>query len=205
MCELFYLKKYFLESKDKQTLFYLKEYPDRIPDKPGNYFWYYYPNNLETSRLEKEELRKFFEEFSTKKLYHLIPFENPKFKISFQEHDFAKDKPLGLNSEKFELLIEFLTDKKSNYEYFVKFFKEICFSRPFYIGKAIKLRKRLKQHFEMQGGSEILEIIDKNKINYSDIYVEVDLLDFDYHEDISDIFEIIWQSKLKPGLVKKFG
>ncbi|MBK8394596.1 MAG: GIY-YIG nuclease family protein [Leptospiraceae bacterium] len=77
--------------------------------------------------------------------------------------------------------------------------------RPFYIGKAKNIRKRLANHFS-QVASSILTELDKQEISYHDIYIGYRQIErVSENEKLNGIFEEIAQRMLKPGLTIRPG
>ena len=173
------------------------------PDRGGNYYWVHYVNIPEDIKVE--DLRKILLEYSKVDLRFGEEGFGEKFHYKFGEVGFntKENTILGLSKAKESKLINFLSDK-NNLKMFIDFFQKTCFKRPFYIGKAIDLRSRIKNHINKQGGSPIIKTIEEQKINKSHIWIgfeEIQTID----EGILNIFEEITQIILKPGLTKKFG
>jgi len=107
----------------------------------------------------------------------------------------------GLNDSSNKELEDYFLNR-SNIAFFSSFFKEICFIKPFYLGKADNLRTRLSQHFK--GKSVIIPQIITKGISEKDVWVG-------YKEinkpgpgaKINTIFEEIYSRRVKPGLTIK--
>ena len=202
-----------VDNKEYQTLIYYsdQDFINKIPDRPGNYFWVHYVNIPENCSLS--DVRKFLSEYS--KVDFNIPEEGggAKFYYKIGEMGFAykigemglvqSNTIFSLSKGKEEVLLEHLTNPSYLNE-FIQFFKELCFKRPFYIGKAIDLRSRIKDHIKGRGNSPIKKAIEEANVDKNHIWIgyqEISQID----ETILNIYEEITQKKLKPGLTKKFG
>jgi hypothetical protein len=188
-----------------ETLYFYSKFLDKIPNVPGNYFWYYWPPiDDEFKNWDRNKLKLFLEDYSQKSLFYELECTDryKKFKVKVQEVEFSAT--LGLSSSLLEKLLDYIFQSEQNFKFFIDFFRSICLCKPIYIGKALRLRDRLKQHFE-QRNSDIIRKIDSDKIPSYNIHIAFTTLDLDFEEDITSIFETVWQSKLRPGLVKKNG
>ena len=189
----------------KPLPFYEKYYANPvtgIPEKSGIYYWVYWPKmgkNITVSGLEKRLLQYSRNNF--------LFAEKVKGQYKFEgmiSEQWYKDNGniFGLSEAKKNTLIDYLNDDRQNVQFFLEFFKRVCFSRPFYIGKANNLRKRLvEQHFK--SATEILPHIKASKVSRSDIYVGYELVNDTASERVNVIFEEIFSRKTKPGLTKK--
>lgn len=185
--------------------YFLQYYSDPIngiPEVSGIYYWVYWPDfdavlitvpQLQSKLLDYSNRGLFFKEILTGKY---------KFEAEIREQGYPNNGNLfGLSPSKTVKLITFLGDQ-TNRLFFNEFFKEVCFSRPFYVGKANNLRKRLaQQHFRSL--TEVIPEIDLAKIDYTDIWVGYKLIPDPNSEDINNIFEEIFSRRIKPGLTKK--
>ncbi len=192
-----------------QQLSFLQKYyddpKDGIPTKSGIYYWVYYPR-FDSATITVPALRTLLEDFTTKSLRYKEDIKGRyKYAVEVIEQGFSENGALlGLSPSKTKDLIGFLNTSRINIDLFHKFFIEVCFSRPFYVGKANNLRDRLaKKHFK-RVSSDVLNEIDNQKINYTNIWIgykEIPLLSSGEH--INVIFEEILSRTVKPGLTKK--
>jgi hypothetical protein len=199
-----------IDGKEYYNLAYLmdQDFINEIPSSPGNYFWVHYPNiPLNTSL---NQIKNILNEYS--KIDLNIPVEGiaaQKYYYKIGELGFfnlnGANTIFGLNKGKEDLFIEYLSDTK-NIAYFIDFFKDLCFKRPFYIGKAKDIKSRIIDHIEGRGNSPIKNTLNELKVNKNHIWIGFDLISpVNMDDTILYIFEEIAQKKLKPGLTKKFG
>jgi hypothetical protein len=189
----------------KTLLYYSdQDYLNKIPDRQGNYHWIHYvefPDEVDINLV-----REILLEYSRIDLSFPEEGFGKKFFYKIGEVGYGHDKSkglLGLALKNEAILLDYLSDK-ANFENFKTFWKDLCFRRPFYIGKAIKLRSRIKDHINGNGNSPILKFIKEQNIDKSHIWIgyeEIPSIDL----KILNIFEEITQIKLKPGLTKNFG
>lgn len=189
-----------------EKLSYLETYYDDpktgIPEESGIYYWVFWPD-FDYLNISESDLIQRLLYYTNNTLFFKETIRGPyKFEAEIREQSYRTNGNLfGLSKSKEIKLINYLKDplnKKSFYE----FFKEVCFSRPFYIGKANNLRRRLvTQHFK--GTTEVLPEIDKLSINYSDIWVGYKTIQDVNKEGLNNIFEEILSRRIKPGLTKK--
>lgn len=191
-----------------QRLSYLQQFYDDpingIPKKSGIYYWVYWPD-FDTSSISQNDLEVRLKEFTKRSLFFSETLiGNYKFHaiISEQGYPTKNDTLFGLPQSKHNKLVKYLSDR-SNLDFFSEFFKDVCFARPFYVGKANNLYTRLAlQHFKGVS-SHILKDIADRSVPATDIWVGyreiVDLA----NEDINNIFEEIFSRRIKPGLTKK--
>ncbi len=190
-----------------QNLAYLIKNKEEIPVESGTYYWYHWPQF--SDGISKEGLNKLLLKYSNQSLNldeELIGLKN---KVIIKERFFEQKTPirynaiLGLNQAKSLQLLDFIFCNHEAFIYFQNFFKELCFARPFYIGKAKSLRTRLGNHFD-RVDSKILNHISERNISQTEIWITWSLTP-PINEEISHLFEEIIQRKLKPGLVEKYG
>lgn len=191
--KLAYLEKYFDDAKDG------------VPKKSGIYYWAYYPE-FDPLTISVPDLLSLLETYTTKSLRYKEGLKGHyKYLVEVIEQGFSDNGTLlGLTPSKTSDLTSFFSQGIPNIQIFHTFFIEVCFSRPFYVGKANNLRDRLvKKHFK-RVDSDILNKIDKETISYNDIWVgwkEIPTLATGEH--INMIFEEILSRTIKPGLTKK--
>ncbi|MBP6738731.1 MAG: hypothetical protein KA146_02015 [Leptospiraceae bacterium] len=192
------------ETLNFNNLYNSINYIEDIPEFGGVYFWIYSPN-LEMYINNFDEFRLSLLKFTKVNLSFSEKFYKFKYAIDVKEFIFPdKGTILGLDSNKENDLLDFLQDLE-NRKYFAKYIKEISFMRPFYIGKAKNIRKRLANHFS-QVASSILTELDKQEISYHDIYIGYRQIErVSENEKLNGIFEEIAQRMLKPGLTIRPG
>lgn len=191
-----------------EKLSYLKQFytdPNNgIPNDSGVYYWVYWPD-FDKQKITVPSLEQKLVEYSIKNLqFPEILKGKYKFIAEIKEQKFDKKQDInpifGLSeSKKNDLLNYFST--RNNIVTFYDFFKEICFARPFYIGKANNLRTRLNNHFK--GNSVILPELLKQRINESDIWIGYKKIPLEDTKPMNTIFEEILSRTVKPGLTKK--
>ncbi|WP_158858673.1 GIY-YIG nuclease family protein [Lunatibacter salilacus] len=175
---------------------------DGIPEESGIYFWVYWPE-YDPQMINPNDLIDKLAEFSCKSLQS--PEEilgRYKFKVKVEEQRFGKkSNPFGISDKQKIKLLKYLMDPL-NVNPFFDFFKEICFARPFYIGKAINLRNRLaNQHFNSK--TRIIPEIDAQNILHSEIWVGYKKIPSHGGDEISTLMEEILSRNIKPGLTIK--
>lgn len=178
---------------------------DGIPTSSGIYYWVYYPE-FDPATITLTDLVKSLQEYTSKSLRYKEELRGKyKYSVEVLEQGFSENGALlGLSPSKTKILTDFLSGGPLNVSMFHKFFIEVCFSRPFYVGKANNLRTRLASKHFKRVDSEILNEIDKEVINYTDIWVgykEIPMLPTGEHLNV--IFEEILSRTVKPGLTKK--
>lgn len=189
-----------------EKLAYLKDYYDDpisgIPEESGIYYWVFWPD-FDPKAISEQDLIDKLLNYTKNSLFFKETVRGPyKFEAEIREQTYKLNGNLfGLSNSKHFKLINYLKDP-TNKQSFCDFFKEVCFSRPFYVGKANNLRTRLVgQHFK--GLTEILPEIDKLAINYSDIWVGYKVIHDTTKTGLNNIFEEILSRRIKPGLTKK--
>ncbi|WP_324755575.1 GIY-YIG nuclease family protein [Sphingobacterium thalpophilum] len=181
---------------------YYRDTVNGIPEKSGIYYWVYWPD-FDAKIINENDLSNLLRDYSQR---HLFFKESLKGRYKFEADIYEQGYPnngnlFGLPFSKATKLINYFKDY-SNRVLFHEFFKEVCFSRPFYVGKAKNLRNRLgNQHFKET--TEVLPEITSSNINFSDIWVGYKIIPDPGNEDINTIFEEILSRKVKPGLTLK--
>ena len=191
-----------------KKLEFLRQYPNEIPEKEGNYYWVYCPwNCLDYSY---EELMERLEKFSNIELSFSEEFKSRRTRIevnqiTFKDYDKGTLLNIGLKDE--AILKEYLEFSAKNRLFFIKFLRHLCFLKPFYIGKADDLQKRLKQHFSGSGSSPIMKRVRENDINFDEIFIGFQDLEISEGENLKmlNIYEEITQKLLRPSLTKYYG
>jgi len=186
--------------------YYEKHYSnviDGIPEKSGIYYWVYHPtinddisvDNLEKKLLEYTKVNLFFTETLTG------PY---KFKAVISEQWYKDNGNIfGLSEIKKNRLLNYFRRDNNNIKVFLEFFERICFSRPFYVGKADNLRTRLvKQHFKGTSSS-ILGEIKNNNVSLTEIYIGFEEIEDLENDEINEVFEEIFSRRTKPALTKR--
>ncbi len=182
---------------------YLEASTDDITNKEGIYSWVYWPK----LNPKEKDVSSFIAPLNKYKNVNLTyPERTTKFKftVKVRESSFPqKDTLLGLSIDKERTLLKYLNLEKNRIT-FSNFFKNMCFSRPFYIGKAICLQKRLKQHLTYKTDLRF-EIEKHSNINPNEIWIGINTIELTTDDNLSDIFEEILQRILKPGLTLRPG
>jgi len=185
------------------NLSFLLNYIEEIREAEGIYYWVYYPN-FDPDSILIEDLKTLLHKYTQTNLSLSEVSEQFKFKVEVCESAFpSNNRIFGLSSEKEDKLVLYLQSGISNTRTFHNFFQDACLRRPFYIGKALKLRSRLKQH--MSGRSDILKTLSEKKVNFNDIWIGTQEVSLNTEESISNIFEEILQRIIKPGLTQRPG
>lgn len=189
----------------KTLLYYLdQDFSNAIPQRSGNYFWVYYPDISQKEKLQ--EVIPILKEYTKVDLCISEVLHREKYSVEVRELFYNHKNQgnlFGLSKAKECTLVDYLESSQNNLNYFKSFFKSLCFSRPFYIGKAKNLRGRLKEHFS--GCSEVLSEIENRGIPKNHIWIGYEIIDTAISEDVLNIFEEVLQRKLKPGLTQRFG
>jgi len=181
--------------------YHLDDEFDNIIDRNGIYYWVYWPKfNQDT--ITHDDLIKVLYDYTNKKLHYSEKFKGRyKFNGEISEQWFKINGNIfGFSNKKNKTLTDYLIDR-NNIKSFAILFKELCFARPFYIGKANDLKNRLKAHFNYR--TDILDQIDKIKIEHSEIWVGYKLIDDPSKKGLNVIFEEFFSRTLKPGLTIK--
>lgn len=191
-----------------QTLSFFKRYYndpiDGIPTTSGIYFWVYWPD-FDSGKITVSDLEKKLVEYSIKNLqFPEILIGRYKFTAEIKEQKFDKhSSPLfGLSPSQRIKLINYLSSDRANIISFHSFFKEICFTRPFYVGKANNLRTRLNS-FHFKGTTDVVPEILKQKIPETQIWVGYKEIPMNVNDEMNRVFEEIISRNIKPGLTKK--
>lgn len=190
-----------------EKLSYLKQYYDDptsgIPTTAGVYYWVYWPE-FDKNTIMRKELEKKLIEYSSKNLQFPEKLKGTyKFIAEIKEQKFDKhiDPLFGLSVSKKNRLLKYF-ETRDNIINFYTFFKELCFAKPFYIGKANNLRSRLvNSHFKSK--SDLIPEIQNQRIIESQIWVGFKLVPMNADEEMNVVFEEIISRNIKPGLTKK--
>ena len=196
-----------IPGKNSEKLEYWQSFQDEIPNDPGNYYWVYSPWKKKSD--DYEVLVKRIQKFSSVVLSFEEIFKSQKTLIKVNEisfNDYNESNFLGLGDKAKNSLNNFLLKSPKNRAYFCNFMHELALYRPFYIGKADDLKRRIKQHIGGHGSSPIMERIRKSEIPFDEIYIGYEEMPlFDNSADILNVFEELTQRLLRPQLTKKFG
>lgn len=175
-----------------------------LPKDPGIYFWVYWPkfdeNTITVSDLEKKLI-----EFSEKNLQFPEELRGTyKFIAEVKEQKFDKhSSPLfGLSQGQRKKLIRYLGTGRANIVSFSTFFQEVCFTRPFYVGKANNLRSRLRS-YHFKGKTPILGELTNQKIPETEVWIGYKKINMNAGDEMNNVFEEIISRNIKPGLTKK--
>ena len=181
---------------------YFDDVPNGIPTNSGIYYWVYWPQ-FNPSKISLQELESILLGYTQKSLFFSESLKGTyKYEAEINELGYPQNGNIfGLPPSRKAKLVDYLQNR-DNLVSFHRFFKEVCFSRPFYVGKANDLRRRLvTEHF--QGKTEVIPEIDKHNISYTDIWVGYRIINDPSKEGINVIFEEIFSRRIKPGLTKK--
>jgi hypothetical protein len=180
------------------------DYRQEVSNKEGLYSWVFWPPLDSTNSIE--EILKSLFHYQKVNLSYSEKTVKFKFSIEVNESSFPDTNNLfGLSKDKADKLTNYLVVQK-NKEKFCDFFKDLCFSRPFYIGKATSVRKRLLQHITETNSSTIRRTLREQNINSNQIWIGTKELTLSGNDEgLSNIFEEILQRTIKPGLTKRPG
>lgn len=173
-----------------------------IPTTYGIYQWVYWPE-FDDKTITATALVTLLQTYSKQNFYIEEEFSGPfKFQAKIWEQGFrANNNMFGL-TDKSHKELEAYFSVQANITFFSDFFKEICFVKPFYLGKADNLRSRLSQHFG--GKSAIIPQIVAKAISEKDIWVGYKEINKPAPgSKINTIFEEIYSRRVKPGLTIK--
>jgi hypothetical protein len=193
---------------EEKNLAYLKINVGDIPDTSATYYWYHWPQFSDS--IARYDLIKLLKQFSSRNLIVSEEIFGLRNTVKITEIVFELKKAdtintiLGLSEFKSNELLDFIFYDDIGFVFFRDFFKEMCFSRPFYIGKAKNLRSRLISHFERRN-SKILDRLDEFEIPQTEVWISWKETPNLGDNEMAYIFEEIIQRKLKPGLVEKYG
>lgn len=193
--------------ENSQKLEYWQSFQDEIPSEPGTYYWVYSPWKKKCE--DFESLIRRIQKFSSVVLSFDEVFKSQKTLIKVNEitfNDYNSNSFLGLSQKGKNCLIAFLEKSVDNRNKFCNFMHELALYRPFYIGKADDLQRRIKQHMRGDGSSRIMEKIRLSDISFDEIYVGYEKIVYsEAHPDILNVFEELTQRLLRPQLTKKYG
>jgi hypothetical protein len=206
--KLFYINKSILKVKDLEYqtfLYYSDNNISVIPVEQGIYYWVYFPDIDPCT--SNENFVKMLKKFSSISLSLPEKFKHHKFQgevneIWFNEND--ENSILGLSRGRSEELVDYLNENENNRVEFMTFFRDLCFSRPFYVGMTENLQSRLSSHIS-GNGSEILNNIETLNIKKNYIWISYTIFPKNMNLKLIKIHEEIYQRFVKPGLTKKFG
>jgi hypothetical protein len=194
-----------------------KKDPALIPQKPGMYFWIFFPD-FDPKTISINDFRDlmiyytnsqpfFFEKIKGRYKYQGVIYEN-RFNFDFIKSiqdpnatNIESKTIFSLSTEKENKLLNELQSNRSHMEYFHSYFKELCFYRPFYVGKADNLFDRLEDHFNDQ--TEVVPEIKRRKIKMHDIFLGYKTIPTTMQTDLNVILEEIFSKTVKPGLTLK--
>ncbi|WP_461116886.1 hypothetical protein [Spirosoma jeollabukense] len=175
---------------------------DGIPSSYGIYQWVYWPD-FDANLIKTKDLIDILKEYSLKNFYIEEEIRGLyKFHAKIWEQGFRDNNNMFGLSDKKNSELETHLLSRSNIISFNDFFKEICFVRPFYLGKANNLRSRLSQHFTAK--TNVIPEIIKSGIPEQHIWVGYKEVKYNPTERaINNIFEEIYSRRVKPGLTIK--
>lgn len=183
-------------------LFHLNDEFDLMTNKNGVYQWIYHPD-FDPNTISGSDLEDRLKEYTEKDLSYGEEFSG-KYKFQgtiFEQRYKHNGNIFGLSKVKHDELLNHLTNKSALSEFQV-LFKELCYSKPFYVGKANNLKLRLKSHFDRRG-SDVLNKIDSYGIPYTDIWIGYRIIDDPKNLGLNVIIEEVFSRIFKPGLTKK--
>lgn len=171
------------------------------PNKSGIYYWVYWPK-FDENTISANDLIDRLKDFTTKNIGYSESFKGKyKFEGNIHEQKFRDNGNLfGLPNKKNDSLKSYLSNRNGIIE-FSRLFKELCFARPVYIGKANNLPSRLSQHFNYK--SEVVKNLEDLGIKHTQIWVGYRIINDGAGSNMNVIFEEIFSRALKPGLTKK--
>ncbi len=181
--------------------FHLDDEFDKLPHRNGIYYWVYWPK-FDENTITHTELVKHLTEFTDRKLSYSEQVRGTyKFSAEIEEQWFRDTGHLfGLSPSNANKLKDYLIDRASILEFSI-LFQELCFARPFYIGKANDLKSRLKDHFSYK--TKVLKEVEDVKIDSSHVWVGYKLIGDSKGVGLNRIFEEIFSRTFKPGLTIK--
>lgn len=173
-----------------------------IPTTYGIYQWVYWPE-FDDKTITPTALVTLLQSYSKKNFYIEEEFTGPfKFQAKIWEQGFRENNNMFGLTDKSHKELETYFSVRANITFFSDFFKEICFIKPFYLGKADNLRLRLSQHFA--GKSAVIPQIVAKAISEKDIWVGYKEINKPAPgSKINTIFEEIYSRRVKPGLTIK--
>jgi len=177
----------------------LKDAALGIPTDYGIYQWVYWPE-FDENTITLGQLVDLIKNYSKHNFYIEEEFLGTfKFQAKIWEQGFRdNDNMFGLSDKNHKELEAYLSER-TNIQFFSTFFQEICFIKPFYLGKADNLRSRLLQHFDSK--SNVVPQIIAKAIPEKDIWVGYKPISKPAPgSKINTIFEEIYARRVKPGL-----
>ncbi len=195
-----------VNNRNYKTFLYYSDsdYINEIPELSGNYYFVHYINIPSNYNL--------FTSWKLLKQFSLVDFDSSeegrgqKYFYKVRELTFRDYNPtsvFGLSQARESKLYEHLASSAKTLEKFLTYYRELCFARPFYIGKAINLRSRINQHLKGVS-SPILGQIQERSIDKDNVWISYDVIEQD-SDDVLNIYEEIAQKFLKPSITEKFG
>ena len=170
-----------------------------IPNDYGIYKWVYWPKfNVKT--ISQIDLINLLKTYTTCNFYIEEELKGYfKFHAKIWEQGYKDNNNIFGLSNKSTLELESFLTVRANLPFFSDFFKEICFARPFYLGKANDLNVRLSNH--IAGKSNVMPSIAAKGISESDIWIGYKIIpNSNLTPKLNTIFEEIYTRKVKPGL-----
>jgi hypothetical protein len=175
-----------------------------VPTENGIYQWVYYPQ-FDEQTIQPVDLIDLLKTYSKCNFYIEEELKGLyKFQAKIWEQGYKdNDNIFGL-SNKMKKELESFLNVRNNIGFFSTIFQEVCFARPFYLGKANDLKQRLSNHFNGAAGSPIVPAINAKGIPEKDIWVGYKIITpYAVSDNINKIFEEIYSRKVKPGLTIK--
>jgi hypothetical protein len=172
---------------------------DGIPSDYGIYQWVYWPE-FDPLKITQPALLNLLKEYSAQNFYIEEEIKGTyKFHAKIWEQGYRDNSNIfGLSGSK-SLELERFLNVPANLVSFSVFFQEICFVRPFYLGKANNLRSRLQDHFNSK--SNVMPEIVAKGVAENQIWVGYKTMPYNKTEArLNNIFEEIYSRRVKPGL-----
>lgn len=172
---------------------------DGIPSDYGIYQWVYWPE-FDPLKISFRALIQLLKDYSAQNFFIEEEIRGRyKFHAKIWEQGYKDNSNIfGLSLSKSQELERYL-NVPANLPSFSIFFKEICFVRPFYLGKANNLRSRLQDHFDSK--SNVMPEIVAKGVPENQIWVGYKKLNYTKTEArLNNIFEEIYSRRVKPGL-----
>lgn len=169
-----------------------------IPTDYGMYNWVYWPK-FDENTITVADLTDLLIHYSSREFYIEEKLNGLfKFEGQIKEQGYKHNGNMfGLSDSKHKVLLQFLSNRP-DLVFFSEFFKELCFTKPFYVGKSNNLRQRLSNH--IRGKSNIIPEITIKGIPPQDIWVGYKIINAPATTTVNTIFEEIYTRKVKPGL-----
>jgi hypothetical protein len=170
-----------------------------IPTDYGIYQWVYWPQ-FDENTITVAQLTTLIKDYSKQNFYIEEEFLGTfKFQAKIWEQGYRDNNNMFGLSDKNHKELEDYFQIRNNIIFFSSFFQEICFVKPFYIGKADNLQSRLSQHLSSK--TNVIPQIFSKGIPEINIWVGHKSINKPAPgSKINTIFEEIYSRRVKPGL-----